>query len=159
MIRGLLLCICFSASLSASQVDVCGDPMLAQAWEGSPVHGEGVRLEQRLEAYGFKVECMRRSKEEHLFEGQKGAAWIKTDHGIFEAWFLPSNQTFEKLEIKETVTGNGRSLYSFSGLPHVPPALDSSLPIAFVKDGSVLFEVWGNGALAEELRQSISKAR
>jgi hypothetical protein len=117
------------------------------------------RLGQRLEAHGFKVECMRRSKEENLFVGQKGAAWVKTDHGIFEAWFLPSGQSFEKLGIKETVGGDGRYLYSFSGLSHVPPTLDSSQPMAFIEDGSVLFQVWGNPAFAAELRRRFSNTR
>jgi len=98
---------------------------------------------------------MRRSKEENLFVGQKGAAWVKTDHGIFEAWFLPSGQSFEKLAIKETVGGDGRYLYSFSSLSHVPPTLDSSQPMAFIEDGSVLFQVWGNPAFAAELRRRL----
>lgn len=159
MLRRLFLCFCFLPLLSAGSVDPCSDPTLAQAWEASPVHREALQLAQRLEARGFKVECMARSKEEQLFEGQKGAAWIKTDRGIFEAWFLPSSQTFENLKIKQTVTREGRYLYSFSGLAHVPPTMDSSRPIAFIKDGSVLYQVWNDQALAAELRRSLPTAR
>ncbi len=159
MIRGLILCISFLPVVFAGQIDGCNDPIQARGWESSPVHREGMRLGRDLESQGLKVECMRRSKEENLFEGQKGAAWVKTDYGIFEAWFLPGNETFEKLEIKETLAGNGRYLYSFSGLAHVPPTLDSSQPIAFIKNGSRLFEVWGNRALAAVLRQRLSDTK
>jgi hypothetical protein len=102
---------------------------------------------------------MRRSKEENLFEGQKGAAWVKTKQGILEAWFLPKGQDFDRLEIAETVTTDGHFRYAFGGLSHVPPTMNSSHRISYIKDGRALFEVWANAALAAKLRQSTANVR
>jgi hypothetical protein len=158
VVRGFLLFVLFLPVLCAAQGDVCKDSVQAQAWKSSPVYADAGKLAQRLESHGLKIDCMRRSTEEHLFEGQKGAAWVKTNQGIFEVWFLPSGEDFDKLEIKETVTQDKRYVYSFRGLSRVPPTIDSSQRIVFIKHGDVLFKVWGNGALAAQLHESIARA-
>ncbi len=120
--------------LHAGQGNACKDPIERQVWAASPVQAEAVDLARKLSANGFEIECLGRSKEEHLFDGQKGAAWVKTKQGDFEAWFLPKGRTFDDLRIAERITPEGRYLYSFRGLPHVPPNLDSSRQIIFIRD-------------------------
>jgi hypothetical protein len=93
------LILCFAApTLLSAQASDCNDPhaspqanaMAQQEWESqnSPVYVDATNLSHDLAARGITVECIRRSKEEHLFEGQKGAAWFKTNQGIFEVWFM-----------------------------------------------------------------------
>jgi hypothetical protein len=62
-----------------------------QQWENqsSPVYVDATDLARYLATRGLNVECIRRSKEEHLVEGQRGAAWFKTNQGTFEVWFFP----------------------------------------------------------------------
>jgi hypothetical protein len=82
-----------------AQASDCNDPhasaqanaMAQQQWGNgrSPVYRDATDLVRELASRGIAVECIRRSKEEHLFDGQKGAAWFKTVHGAFEVWFLP----------------------------------------------------------------------
>jgi hypothetical protein len=105
----------------------------------------------------FVVECIRRSKQEHLFEGQKGAAWFETDEGIFEVWFLPKTESFASLEIIEERKANGRYIYTFRGKPRIRTYMDSPKPIAFIERGNLLFEVWGNGQLAARLGRAFQK--
>jgi hypothetical protein len=94
----LVLCAAVPARLTAQATD-CNDPQASpqanavaqQQWENesSPVYLDAINLARDLATRGIEVECIRRSKEEHLFRGQKGAAWFKTNQGIFEVWFLP----------------------------------------------------------------------
>jgi len=74
-----------------------------QQWENqsSPAYADATELARTLNERGFLVQCMRRSVEERLFKGQKGAAWFKTDRGVFEVWFLPKSENFAGLEIDE----------------------------------------------------------
>jgi hypothetical protein len=93
----LVLCLAASVRLVAQASD-CNDPhaspeanaMAQREWESgnSPVYVDATKLSRNLAARGITVECIRRSKEEHLFGGQKGAAWFKTNQGIFEVWFM-----------------------------------------------------------------------
>jgi hypothetical protein len=48
---------------------------------------------------------------------RSGAAWYKTDHGIFEVWFLPRTESFATLEVVEQPQENGTYVYSFRGMP------------------------------------------
>jgi len=89
-----------------------------RAWDdaSSPVYFDAEELARTLKDRGFVVECIRRSKEENLFKGQKGAAWYKTDLGVFKVWFLPERENFSgcKLSIKQKGTA-GTSIPSEDG--------------------------------------------
>lgn len=54
----------------------------------------------KLQVAGLQVQCIRTSKEEHLFDGQADAALFKTDQGTFEVWFLPDVDSFRSLPLK-----------------------------------------------------------
>jgi len=155
----LLLCVILPARLSAQSSDECKDDGARQAWErgDSPVYADAIDLARSLRARGFVVECIRRSKEENLFAGQMGAAWYKTDQGIFEVWFLPKAKSFAALEVIDQPQGNGRYTYSFRGTPRILTHIDSSQPISFLKQGNLLFEVSGNKQLASNLDRAFRK--
>ena len=53
-------------------------------------------------------------RESTFLRVRKGAAWIKTKQGIFEAWFLPKGRTFDDLKITQSIAVDGSYLYSFS---------------------------------------------
>jgi hypothetical protein len=38
---------------------------------------------------------------ERVFAGEKGAAWFKTEQGVFDVWFLPKPETYADLKIDE----------------------------------------------------------
>lgn len=156
MHRAFLLISAVLLLQAAVLADTCNDPADEQAWKLSPVYGDATTLAQLLQSHGITIECIRRSKEEHMFQGQKGAAWFKSNQGIFEAWFLPASEDFKNWEVTE-VGRNGRYLYSFRGSPAVPAPIDSSRPITFIKHGKVLLEIWGNQPLAERLGQALSE--
>jgi hypothetical protein len=92
-----LFMVCAVAPARAQATD-CNDPAAtpeqnarAQArWESrsSPVYADATALARDLGNRGIKVQCIRRSKEERLFPNQEGAAWIMTDKGVFEVWFM-----------------------------------------------------------------------
>lgn len=144
---------------SAQSSDECNDARAQQAWDdaSSPVYADATELARTLSDRGFVVKCIRRSKEEHLFEGQKGAAWYKTDQGIFEVWFLPKLENFVALDIIAQPQGNGRYTYFFRGTPRISTTMDSSKPISFIKYGNLLFEVWGDKQLAGNLSHALQK--
>ena len=148
------------AVLLGQSSDPCKRPALERAWNdpANPVRTDADELSQLLERHGFVVECVGRSKQEHLFGGQKGAAWYKTDHGVFEVLFLPRSETFAALEVIEHPQANGRYSYSFRGKPRIPTNMDSSKPIAFIKHGNMLFEVWGNKELAITIEKALQKS-
>jgi hypothetical protein len=165
------LAICFvlyaamMPRLSAQATD-CNDPHASeqanaraqQQWESgsSPVYADATDLARTLEEHGFAVQCIRRSLEEHLFKSQKGAAWVKTDRGVFEAWFLPTPETFAGLKVEER-RENGRYLYSFRGTPQISRTIDSSKRSYFVSYKNVLFHVWGDEQLAASIRSAMQK--
>jgi len=141
-----------------SSYDPCRDPRLQQAWDDpiNLVRADAAEVTKLLERHGFVVECVRRSKSENLFKGQKGAAWYKTDHGIFEVLFLPKTETFDALEVIEQPQGSGRYLYSFRGKPQMP-TMDSWKRSSFVKRGSKLFMVYGNDQLAAAIEKALQE--
>jgi hypothetical protein len=149
----LLVCSVLPPFLAGQSHNACTDAEARQAWENqsSPVYADATELAHMLSNRGFIVDCVRRSKEEHLFTGQKGAAWFKTDKGIFEVWFLPKTESFGALEVIEEPQGNGRYVYSFRGTPRISTHMDSSKQIFFLKHGNLLFEVWGDKQLATSL--------
>jgi hypothetical protein len=123
----------------------------------SPVYADASELARTLNDRGFVVECIRRSKEECLFKGQKGAAWYKTDQGIFEVWFLPKTESFAALEVIEQPQENSRYIYSFRGTPRISVSMHSSKRQFFIKHGNALFKVWGDKPLADSIEKAFQK--
>jgi hypothetical protein len=121
----------------------------------SPVYVEADDVAQKLARAGIQVQCIRKSKEECLFDGQMGAAWFKTDQGAFEVWFLPEMEGFSNLRVIERSMGNGRFVYSFDGIPQIKTIFDSSGRIWFIKQRNVLFELWGDSKLAARINSAL----
>jgi hypothetical protein len=158
--RNLAVVVLFLASIyqplmSAQQSDECRNKRAQAAWVSSPVYNDANELSQKLTENGFLVECIRRSKQEHLFEGQKGAAWFSTNRGNFEVWFLSEDQTFASLEVLEQAQPDGRYTYTFHGAPQISAPIDSTKRMYFIKRGSLMFEVWGDSQLAKSLERAI----
>ena len=88
------------------------------------------------------MRCMLLSKMDGTFDGPEGAALYRTDHGDFEALFLPHPQNFERLKVIERQDGS-RYSYSFVGPPRPWAAnrIDAAFRMYFVKYQSVLFVV------------------
>jgi hypothetical protein len=145
--------------LGQSPRDACKDARSQQEWDSgrSPVYADATKLARILSDQGFAVDCIRRSKEERLFKGQKGATWYRTDQGVFEVWFLPKTESFGGLEIIEQPQANGRYIYTFRGTPRILTHIDSSKQMFFLKRGNLLFEVWGNKQLATSLDYAFQK--
>jgi hypothetical protein len=135
--------------------DPCTDLTLERNWTGSPVYVEAEQVARMLRSGGIEVQCIRRSKEERLFDGQLGAAWFKTNQGAFEVWFLPKMESFNRLQIKEHAEENGRYVYTMGGAPNIKTTIDSSRRIEFIRQGNILIEVWGNSKLAARIRKAL----
>lgn len=144
------------AATTAQSHDAFRGVASRQAWENrsSPVYADAGELARMLSNRGFVVDCIRRSKQERIFVGQKGAAWFKTDKGIFEVWFLPKGESFTALDVIEHVGGDEWYAY-FQGTPRISIHMESSKQMFFVKHGNLLFEVWGNKQLATRLDQAV----
>ena len=153
--RIVFLLAILGACLAAQAPDACEDALTRQSWDDrtSPVYAEAIELGTELSAHGFRIHCIRRSKEETLFEGQQGAAWFSTDQGVFEVWFLPKPESFELLEVISQPDGSGFT-YSFRGMPRIAITISSSKPIFFLPHGNVMFEVVVNEQLAASLKQA-----
>jgi hypothetical protein len=153
----LLLLAAMPPLLLGRDKDPCADLQLERDWTASPVYAEANDLAQRLQANGIQVQCIRRSKEEQLFDGQLGAAWFKTDQGLFEVWFLPEAESFSSLQVTEHSERNGRFVYSFAGTPQITTTFDSSRPMWFIKQRNLLFEIWGDSKLAARVSNAFKK--
>ena len=161
----LVLSAAIPARLFAQATD-CNDPhaspeanaIAQQQWENqfSPVYADATELAHTLNERGFRVQCMRRSVGERIFKGQKGAAWFKTDRGIFDVWFLPKSESFAGLEINEKQE-NGEYEYSFRGTPQISRTIGSSKHSDFISYKNVLFVVMGDEPLAGSLRNAFYK--
>jgi hypothetical protein len=120
-LRSVPLLIC-SALLSVglqstwAEQTPCGDPHSTLLPSANPAYADAMELARTLRSRGFVVKCILLSKEEHMFEGQEGAANFQTDVGAFEALFLPKPETFNTLEIVEQEE-TGTFIYSFRGSP------------------------------------------
>ena len=101
------------------------------------------------------MECIRRSKQEHFFPAQKGAAWFSTNRGTLEVWFLQEDETFASLEVIEQSQPNGRYTYAFRGTPQISSAIDSAVRLYFIKRGRMMIEVSGDGQLARSLEAAL----
>ena len=161
----LVLNAAMTAQLSAQATD-CNDPhatpeanaIAQQQWENrsSPVYADATALARTLNERGFWVQCIRRSKAERIFQGQKGAAWFKTDRGIFDVWFLPKPENFNGLEIDEQ-RENGEYVYSFRGTPQISRTIESSKKNYFINYENLLFLVIGDERLAASIRNVCQK--
>jgi hypothetical protein len=116
-------------------------------------YADVTELTNLLQAHGIVVECALRSKMEHLFQGQEGAAVFRTDQGSFNALFLPKPGNWDGLEVVQTEK-NGHYLTSFKGQPTPWPAnlMDGLEPQYFVKHANVLCITWD-----ERLFQSLNR--
>jgi len=161
----LILYAATTAPLSARAND-CNDPHASpkanassqQQWENksSPVYADATELARILNERGFVVQCIRRSVGERFFQGQKGAAWFKTDRGIFDVWFLPKPENFNGLEIDEQ-RENGEYVYSFRGTPQISRTIESSKKNYFINYENLLFLVIGDERLAASIRNVCQK--
>lgn len=153
----LLSCItslfCFSIS-AQTQPDVCKDAHSQADWNSgtSPVYADANALAEELKSHGVEVECIRRSKQENMFEGQKGAAWFQSKQGIFEVLFLPREKGFSALSITEK-QDDGLTTYSFGGNPKfMAKSMQSVKHLHFIKHKNLLFEVLENEPLTAQLK-------
>jgi hypothetical protein len=154
----LSLCAAWPARLSGQSSDLCKNERARQAWDdgSDPVYADAKELAVALREHSFVVDCILSSKQQSMVKGQRGAAWFKTDQGIFDVWFLPKGQTFDALESVEQSRQDGRYLYSFRGTPE-SRSEDSSKQIWFIKHENMLFHVWGNKQLAVSLAKAFEK--
>jgi hypothetical protein len=150
------------APLSDQLSTVCneqGDP--AQLSPNNPIYGDAKRLAHTLDDVGLPVRCILSSKVQHIFKGQKGAALYRIDDGSFEVIFLRKAETFNGIQISEHVsdpgTANTLYNYSFLGTPRSLTTLSVSKRSYFIKQGNMLFYIWGDEALAVNLRTRLSQ--
>ena len=143
------------ALVTAQQSDECKDKRGQAAWVNSPVYNDANELAQQLTENGFLVECIRRSKQEHFFPAQKGAAWFSTNRGPFEVWFLQEDGTFASLEVIQQPQPNGRYTYTFRGTPQISSVIDSAVQLYFIKRGRMMIEVSRDGQLARSLEAAL----
>ena len=145
-------------SFLAGQSEKCSDSdLLAALQPTDKAYSMAMELAKTLQAEGFIIKCMLRSKMEGAFEGQDGAALFRTNRGSFEAMFLPKQQTFEKMMVLERQE-NGWYVYSFEGdpKPRSLSRMDSPRREYFVKHAHLLL-LTSNDLLAEDLRRAVSK--
>ncbi len=99
---------------------------------------EIVRCETILRKHGLAVKCVLHSKRVALFEGQKGAAFYRTNRGNFDALFLPKAETFH-VQPNET-RKDGWYIYSFRGSPRPTGGLwNCARPTYFTQHANQLF--------------------
>jgi hypothetical protein len=128
----------------------------AQLLPADPVYADAIDVANTLNGLGVPIRCILASKMQHIFIGQKGAAFYRIDDGSFEVLFLPKTQSFDSLQIVERRESD-RYIYSFRGTPRPQTNLmDSSKPICFIKKGSLLFYVWGQPTLAATLQSKLT---
>jgi len=128
----------------------------AQLLLADPVYADAIDVANTLNGLGVPIRCILASKMQHIFIGQKGAAFYRIDDGSFEVLFLPKTQSFDSLQIVERRESDGY-IYSFRGTPRPQTnPMDSSKPICFIKKGSLLFYVWGQPTLAATLQSKLT---
>jgi hypothetical protein len=116
----LVLCAAGTAQLSAQASD-CNIPGASpeattreQQWwdtQSSPVYADATNLARDLASHGIVVECILSSKEESRVKNQKGAAWFKTDKGIFDAWFMPDPEAAAAVEATKRQTSSTNEFF------------------------------------------------
>jgi hypothetical protein len=142
------------ASLAAFAAEErCGPHELSASLRlASPSYSDAMILKQDLTGEGFEVECVLESKLNGMFGSEKlgnrsSAALFRTNHGSFEALFLPKPFTFDLVEVHEKRSGS-RYIYSFTGDPPSRTSPDSPRPIYFVKRHDKMFIVTDAGLAA-----------
>ncbi len=111
----------------------------------TPSYSDAMILKQDLTEDGFQVECVLESKMNGMFSSDQlgyrsSAALFRTDHGDFEALFLPRPFTFDSAEVHEKRDGS-RYIYSFTGDPQSRTSPDSPRRMYFVKRHHKMFIV------------------
>jgi hypothetical protein len=139
-LRNVPLLICsalLSAGLQSTWAEQipCSNPHSTLLPSANPAYADAMELARTLRSRGFVVKCVLLSKEEHMFEAQKGAANFQTDVGVFEALFLPKSENFNTLEIVEQEETGG-FIYSFRGSPRSLTEHWEGRRVYFVKHGS-----------------------
>jgi hypothetical protein len=129
---------------------------IAELQPTDPAYAGATEVEDQLDDLGIMVRCTCASKMTRLFRGEVGAAWFRSDDGIFEVIFLPKGQTFAHLKVVEQRDGD-HYLTSFRGRPYSPVHMEGSKPTYFVKRGNRLYSVWGDEKLAALLELKIPK--
>ncbi len=146
-IEGLWLSISFGLLLLASSGSIvsqnmpCGlEELKASLPATAEVYSDARALSETLDKHGILVKCVLSSKMTGTFEGQTGAALYRTNHGDFEAIFLPQSNTFDQLKVVERQNGHWH-IYSFTGPPQPWPAnrIESPRRMYFVKRQNILF--------------------
>lgn len=128
----------------------------AQLLSADPVYADAIDVANTLNGLGVPIRCILASKMQHIFIGQKGAAFYRIDEGSFEVLFLPKTQSFDSLQIAERREGD-RYIYSIRGTPRPQTNLmDSSKPVCFIRKGNLLFYVWGQPTLAATLQSKLT---
>ena len=88
----------------------------AQLLSADPVYADAIDVANTLNGLGVPIRCILASKMQHIFIGQKGAAFYRIGEGSFEVLFLPKTQSFDSLQIAERREGD-RYIYSFRVTP------------------------------------------
>ena len=130
--------------------------LLAVLKPNDPAYADAMELTRILQTRGFIVKCALQSTMVHTFEGQLGAAVLRTDHGDLNVLFLPNGHSFDSLEPVEH-RENGRFLYSFRGDPRPtsPHPIDSKYPMFFEKHRNALF-ITGQPEVAKYVIKNLS---
>jgi hypothetical protein len=133
----LLLLVCPESVLAQYP---CGPEALKAALpSNAPSYPDAMALSQVLKKNGIAVKCILLSKMDNAFEGMEGAALYRTDHGDFEALFLPRPQNFDQLNVVEQQVGNMYD-YSFVGPRRpVPQLMEAGYREYFIKHQTILF--------------------
>jgi hypothetical protein len=149
-----------SQDVTAASAKPCTEPdMLALLASTDPVYVRASELAERLSRNGLPVRCMLQSRRGGMFEGLEGAVLFRTEHGSFEALFLPKGQTFAELEVVER-REDGRYLYSFTGSPKPVPedlVIDSAEANDYIKFGDRLLMVLGDRPFTNRLIDNLTK--
>jgi len=149
-----IVCVVSSSAFSA-QMTRCGSLELKSALRpANSAYADATELTRVLQAHGVVVECVLNSKSWSRFEGQKGAAFFRTDQGDFDALFLSKPQTWDALEITQTEK-DGRHLTSFQGWPSGSP-INGSRPSYFVKHANVLCSTGDDEQLSIKLNRILN---
>ncbi len=157
----LIALFAFCAIPLHAQATECNNPQTSprnnarsqQAWDRgtNAVYADATALVHDLGTHGIHVQCIRASKEAALFSGQKGAAWFKSDQGIFEVWFLPTSEVAATVVAKVTT-------------PPLPINLPSGSNQFFVQHQNMVFHINGcceleqSRQLTELLRKTYQKS-
>src|ERR1700732_635711 len=128
----VLVLLVTTSSLLAQSSDCTGKEAQAQLSSSDPVYVDAMELARNLIDQGFIFKCVLGSKMQNLFEGQKGAAFYRTDQGSFDVVFLPKAETFDAVQVVEQRQGN-LYVYSFRGKPHSPGRMEGSKKTYFIK--------------------------